>query len=185
MMAERVVLALKVKTVILKTAVHQQLFHMDHGVLAQHLVVVAFKNRVLTYKSNYDGRTCNITSEEQSCNTGSCCYYSYCQPTGGYYNGRPTYYACGNCGCDSSPNFAEDLLRFKGLDCGSGGGGGGTGSCPSGYNITYSTGFQCYPVCYKATPLVRYGPMSDGTYDWGCYSGWVDTGTQCIHYLCP
>lgn len=143
------------------------------------------QNRVLTYKSNYDGRTCNITSEEQSCNTGSCCYYSYCQPTGGYYNGRPTYYACGNCGCDSSPNFAEDLLRYKGLDCGSGGGGGGTGSCPSGYNITYSTGFQCYPVCYKATPLVRYGPMSDGTYDWGCYSGWVDTGTQCIHYLCP
>ena len=42
-MAERVVLALKVKTVILKTAALKQLLHMDHGVLAQHLVVVVLK----------------------------------------------------------------------------------------------------------------------------------------------
>ena len=43
MMAERVVLALKVKIVILKTVAHQLLLHMAHGVLVQHHVVVELK----------------------------------------------------------------------------------------------------------------------------------------------
>ena len=42
-MAERVVLALKVKTVILKTAALKQLLHMAHGVLVQHPAAVVLK----------------------------------------------------------------------------------------------------------------------------------------------
>lgn len=145
------------------------------------------QSSVVTYTSKYDGRVCSTTTKTRNCNTQSCCTYSYCQPTGGYYNGRPTYYACGNCGCDSSPNFAEDLLRFKGLDCG-GGGGGTTTSCPSGYSLSYSTGFNCYPVCYIVVDAVIF-PVG-GDYDIDCPDGYPGSGkwygqSQCIFYYCP
>ncbi len=144
------------------------------------------QNRTVTYTSNYDGRTCSTSSEAQSCNTQTCCYYSHCISTGQYYAGQLTYFPCNSCsGCETNnPNFASDLCSSYGICCDGGSGGGSSStSCPSGYSVGYYSGFNCYPVCYKATALIKYY-MSDG-YDYGCYSGWVDTGTQCVHYLCP
>jgi prepilin-type N-terminal cleavage/methylation domain-containing protein len=86
-----------------------------------------------TYYSSYDGSYCSQSTSYQSCNTNSCCSYTYCTPTGGYYLGQPTYYACGNCGCDGSPHFASELANI-GISC-SGSSSGGVTSCNSGYQV--------------------------------------------------
>ena len=68
--------------------------------------------------------------------------------------------------------------------CNSGSSGGS--NCYKGGVLKYRPGeFTCTNVCERYYDLVKFGPMADASYDWGCYSGHYDLGSYCAEIYCP